>query len=76
VREYARRVAGWMEQSGWRDGCPISIVLMETAADEAGIRQAGREAFDGWDAKTRRGIEHDNALALLPRLAQAIRAKS
>ena len=33
---------------------------------------AGFEAFDGWDAKTRRGIEHDNALRLLPRLAQAM----
>jgi predicted TIM-barrel fold metal-dependent hydrolase len=37
---------------------------------------AGFEAFDGWDAKTRRAIEHDNALALFPRLAGAIRAKS
>ena len=33
---------------------------------------AGFEAFDGFDAETRRGIEHDNALKLLPRLAQAI----
>ena len=33
---------------------------------------AGFEAFEGWDEKTRRGIEHDNALMLLPRLAQAI----
>jgi predicted TIM-barrel fold metal-dependent hydrolase len=35
----------------------------------------GFEAFDGWDAATRRGIEHDNALKLLPRLAQAIAKK-
>ena len=33
---------------------------------------AGFEAFDGWDAVTRRGIEHDNALKLFPRLAQSI----
>ena len=37
---------------------------------------AGFEAFDGWDARTRRGVEHDNALALLPRLAGAMRAKA
>ena len=35
----------------------------------------GFEAFGGWDAATRRGIEHDNALKLLPRLAQAIAKK-
>jgi 6-methylsalicylate decarboxylase len=33
---------------------------------------AGFEAFDGWDAATRRGIERDNALKLVPRLAKAI----
>jgi predicted TIM-barrel fold metal-dependent hydrolase len=33
---------------------------------------AAFEAFDGFDAATRRGIERDNALKLLPRLAQAI----
>ena len=36
---------------------------------------AGFEAFDGWDDKTRRGIEHDNALALFPRLAKAMAGK-
>jgi len=33
---------------------------------------AGFSAFDGWDEATRRAISHDNALALFPRLAQAI----
>jgi len=33
---------------------------------------AGFAAFDGWDEATRRGIAHDNALKLFPRLAQAI----
>jgi predicted TIM-barrel fold metal-dependent hydrolase len=33
---------------------------------------AGLAAFDGWDDATRRGVEHDNALKLFPRLAQAI----
>lgn len=35
---------------------------------------AGFRAFDGWDAATRRGIEQDNALRLLPRLARAMAA--
>jgi predicted TIM-barrel fold metal-dependent hydrolase len=35
---------------------------------------AGFEAFAGWDAATRRGIERDNALRLFPRLAAAMQA--
>ncbi len=31
---------------------------------------AGFEAFDGWDAVTRRAIEYENALKLFPRLAK------
>jgi predicted TIM-barrel fold metal-dependent hydrolase len=33
---------------------------------------AGFNAFDGWDAATRRAISSENALALFPRLKQAI----
>lgn len=50
VRAYVRRLAGWMEQSGWRDGCPITTVLLETAAEDEAIRAAGLEAFDAWEA--------------------------
>jgi predicted TIM-barrel fold metal-dependent hydrolase len=35
---------------------------------------AGFEAFDGWDAATRRAIERDNAMKLFPRLAKAMAA--
>ncbi len=41
-------------------------------AQDVGNLIAGFEAFDGWDAAARRGIEHDNALTLFPRLASAI----
>lgn len=50
VRAYVRRLAGWMEQSGWRDGCPITTVLLETAAEDEALRQAGLEAFAAWEA--------------------------
>jgi predicted TIM-barrel fold metal-dependent hydrolase len=43
-----------------------------TPAQDVRTLIAGFETFDGWDAATRRGIERDNALKLLPRLAQAI----
>jgi predicted TIM-barrel fold metal-dependent hydrolase len=37
---------------------------------------AGYEAFDGFDAATRRAIERDNALKLFPRFAPAVAAAS
>ena len=37
---------------------------------------AAFNAFDAWDAATRRNIETDNALQLFPRLAQAIARSS
>jgi predicted TIM-barrel fold metal-dependent hydrolase len=43
-----------------------------TPAQDVKTLIAGFEAFDGWDAATRRGIESGNALKLFPRLAQAI----
>jgi hypothetical protein len=34
---------------------------------------AGFNAFDGWDASTRRDIAYNNAARLFPRLARDIR---
>ena len=50
VSEYVRWLVIWMEQSAWRDGCPITTVLLETAAQDEAIREAGRAAFAGWAA--------------------------
>jgi predicted TIM-barrel fold metal-dependent hydrolase len=44
--------------------------------DDAKQLIAGFDAFDGWDATTRRGVESANALKLFPRLAQAIARQS
>lgn len=43
--EHAKLLAGWMEKSGYRDGCPITTVLLEMAPDDALITEAGREAY-------------------------------
>ena len=43
-----------------------------TPAEDVRAAIAGLDAFAGLDTQTRRGIEHDNALRLLPRLAAAI----
>ncbi len=50
VRDYVQRLASWMEQSSWRDGCPISTVLLETAGEDESLRQAGLDAFGAWES--------------------------
>lgn len=47
---YADLLAGWMRQSGYRDGCPITTTLLETAPEDAAIREAGAAAFASWAA--------------------------
>lgn len=59
VAEYVRWLVIWMEQSAWRDGCPITTVLLETAAQDEAIRAAGRAAFAGWTAVIAAKLEAD-----------------
>ncbi|MFV0409292.1 MAG: hypothetical protein ACK5LJ_06250, partial [Paracoccus sp. (in: a-proteobacteria)] len=35
-------------ESGFRDGCPITTVLLETTPEKAGITAVGRTAFSSW----------------------------
>lgn len=48
VRRYGQMLQGWMAQSGFRDGCPITTTLLETAPQLPGPTEAGREAFADW----------------------------
>jgi len=48
VRAYCRVMAGWMEESGFRSGCPIATTLLETAPASPAITAAGQRAIDGW----------------------------
>lgn len=45
LRGHAKLLAGWMRQSGFRDGCPITTVLLELAPADRAVAQAGREAY-------------------------------
>jgi TetR/AcrR family transcriptional repressor of lmrAB and yxaGH operons len=63
VAEYVRWLVIWMEQSGWRDGCPITTVLLETAAQEDAIRAAGQTAFAGWIGIIAGKLEADGVAA-------------
>jgi len=48
IRRYAALLAGWMAKSDFKDGCPISTTLLETAPQCDGIRAAGEVAFGEW----------------------------
>lgn len=56
---YSQLLAGWMAKSGFRDGCPITTTLLESAPQSAGVAAAGREAFDGWCAVIARALVRD-----------------
>ncbi len=45
LKAHARLLAGWMQKSGYRDGCPITTVLLELAPRERLIAKAGRKAY-------------------------------
>jgi TetR/AcrR family transcriptional repressor of lmrAB and yxaGH operons len=48
-----------MAKSGFRDGCPISTTLLESAPQSAALTAAGREAFAGWCAVIARALVRD-----------------
>ncbi|MBV8681888.1 MAG: TetR/AcrR family transcriptional regulator [Caulobacteraceae bacterium] len=50
IARYLELLAGWMRRSGFRDGCPITTTLLETAPQDEAIRKAGADAFAAWAA--------------------------
>jgi TetR/AcrR family transcriptional regulator, lmrAB and yxaGH operons repressor len=45
IRSHAKLLAGWMKQSGFRDGCPITTVLLELSPLDRTVTDAGRKAY-------------------------------
>lgn len=48
VAAYADLLAGWLAQSGYRDGSPMTAVLLEAAPDDERVTAAGQAAFAEW----------------------------
>jgi TetR/AcrR family transcriptional repressor of lmrAB and yxaGH operons len=48
LKAYCRVMAGWMQESGFRSGCPVATTLLETAPQSPAITAAGRRAVDEW----------------------------
>jgi len=48
LRAYGALLAGWMAESGFKDGCPITTTVLQTAPENAELAEAGRAAFADW----------------------------
>lgn len=59
IQAYVDLLASWMRKSNWRDGCPITTTLLETAGDLPAIAAAGREAFADWAAVLTAALESE-----------------
>jgi len=50
LRAYCKVMAGWMEESGFRSGCPVATTLLETVPASESIGAAGKAVLDSWVA--------------------------
>ncbi len=48
LRGFARLLIGWLDESNYEEGCPISTVLLEMAGESEKIRVQGHAAYDRW----------------------------
>ena len=48
VRAYCETMASWMEESGFRSGCPIATTMLETAPHSPALTNAGNQVIDSW----------------------------
>ncbi|MCF4165192.1 TetR/AcrR family transcriptional regulator [Zavarzinia compransoris] len=49
VEAYGRMLAGWMADSGFRDGCPIATTILETVPESPRLTEAARAVFEDWN---------------------------
>ena len=41
-------MAGWMQESEFRSGCPIATTMLEAAPHSPALTEAGNKAIDRW----------------------------
>lgn len=56
---YARMLSTWLRQSEYRDGCPMTTILLELAPDARDVARAGRDAYRARIAVLREKLERD-----------------
>lgn len=45
LQAHARLLGSWMAKSGFRDGCPMTTVLLELAPENRAVAEVGRRAY-------------------------------
>ncbi len=45
IKEFANTLSGWLRRSGYRDGCPMTTVLLELSTLDRSVAKAGRRAY-------------------------------
>lgn len=81
---YAARLGGWLAKSGFRDGCPITTVVLELAPQDRTVTAAAREAFaarrrilserlieDGWPESEAKELASLSVVAIQGALVQS-----
>ncbi|MFN4184334.1 MAG: TetR/AcrR family transcriptional regulator [Hyphomonas sp.] len=69
ITRYGELLGGWLKQSGFRDGSPLTTTILETVPEHEPIRRAALAAFDAWaviitDAAQASGVPPERARAL------------
>ena len=59
IRAFAGGIADWFERSGFREGCPITSIVLATAPQSQSHAEAAKAAFDDW---RRRLLAHSHRL--------------
>ncbi|KAB8161258.1 TetR family transcriptional regulator [Streptomyces sp. 3MP-14] len=53
VADVLRALGDRLAESGWRKGCPVATVALETAAANDPLQKACSEVYDSWEAELR-----------------------
>lgn len=56
VTALARGMGANLEGSGYREGCPIATMALETAAQSQALGDAARNAFESWEQEIKRAL--------------------
>lgn len=63
IGQIGRILAGWLEQSAFRDGCPITAVTVEMSAYDETVRLACRDGYAAWTALLEEALAREGLAA-------------
>ena len=77
LRRWVRAASAELSASGWRDGCPVATVALETAHSSEVLAAACADALASWraalaDALTSHGVPESEATSLAALMLAAI----